>query len=461
MLFNSYEYIFFLVFVFLVNYQLREKQNLNNIFLLICSYIFYSFWDYRFLALIILSTFFNFNIALYIKKSPKKKYFLYTSIVFNLLVLVFFKYYNFFLDTFFDFLKIAGYENYNFTPLNIILPVGISFYTFQTLSYTIDVYKNEIEPTKDYIVFSTFVSFFPQLIAGPIERSKRFLPLLLAKRNFSSTRLMSGFRMVVIGLFKKIVIADNLAPKVNFIFENYETINPFLLLLGAVYFSVQIYCDFSGYSDIAIGSSRLLGLDLMTNFNFPYLSKNIKEFWNRWHISLSSWFRDYVYFNLGGSRKNYMITSRNILIVFLLSGLWHGANMTFVVWGLLHSIYYTLFKIFTNYLSINSKNCVIGSVYVLFNFIVISAFWIFFRSENLDQAINIFSILFNDWDFSYINFDFHLIYIFIYLLFDLSFSKFPKYDYRINLFDYIVLPILLLTVIKFIGNHNDFIYFQF
>ena len=277
------------------------------------------------------------------------------SITFNLGLLGFFKYFNFFIESWQESWKLMGIDTH-LSTLNIILPVGISFYTFQTLSYTIDVYRKQMKPTGNIVNFSVFVAFFPQLVAGPIERARHLLPQFTKARFFSEESGISGINLILWGLFKKIVIADSCANYVNIIFENYQQMNSLTLLMGAVYFAFQIYCDFSGYSDIAIGTARLFGFDLMQNFNYPYFSKSIPEFWRRWHISLSTWFRDYLYIPLGGSRVSTGKRVRNIFIIFLVSGLWHGANWTFLVWGALHAI------LFLPSLIINKKRKYVYSV---------------------------------------------------------------------------------------------------
>ena len=306
MLFNSFEYLIFLPTVFILYWFVFNKNlNIQNTLVLLSSYLFYGWWDYRFLSLIFLSTVVDYIIGLNIPKQDlqkNQKLLLWTSVLFNLSVLGFFKYYNFFVDSWIELFSSLGYEIKSVWTLNIILPVGISFYTFQTMSYTIDIYRKKLEPTKDFTSFATFVSFFPQLVAGPIERASNLLPQILKKREFNYEQVVQGIRLILWGMFKKVVIADSLAPIVDDIFSNYQDFGGGTLLLGAIYFSFQIYCDFSGYSDIAIGTSKLFGFELMSNFKFPYFSRNIGEFWRKWHISLSTWFRDYLYIPLGGSQ---------------------------------------------------------------------------------------------------------------------------------------------------------------
>ncbi|MEQ9581622.1 MAG: MBOAT family O-acyltransferase, partial [Arenibacter sp.] len=343
MLFNSIDFAFFLPLVFLL-YWFFTKNNLKyqNILIVFASYLFYGWWDWRFLSLIIFSTLVDFSIGNLLRNErniTKRKIYLWTSIVVNLGFLGFFKYYNFFIESFTEAFSFFG-NNIEGDRLNIILPVGISFYTFQTLSYTIDVYKEKLEPTKDIIAFTAFVSFFPQLVAGPIERATNLLPQFYKRREFNYALAIDGLRQILWGLFKKIVIADNCAKYANLIFNNSDDYSGSTLIMGALFFTFQIYGDFSGYSDIAIGTSRLFGFNLMQNFAFPYFSRDIAEFWRRWHISLSTWFRDYLYIPLGGSRGGTWMKIRNTFIIFIVSGFWHGANWTFVIWGFLNALYF-------------------------------------------------------------------------------------------------------------------------
>jgi D-alanyl-lipoteichoic acid acyltransferase DltB (MBOAT superfamily) len=327
MLFNSIDFAIFLPLVFILYWFATNKSlKLQNFLLVAASYLFYGWWDWRFLSLILFSTLVDYLVGIGLSKQEnqhKRKVLLWTSILVNLGFLGFFKYYNFFLDNFITAFTFFGTEIKS-NSLNIILPVGISFYTFQTLSYSIDVYKRKLEPTKDFVAFSAFVSFFPQLVAGPIERATHLLPQFYKKRTFDYSKAVDGMRQILWGLFKKIVIADNCAEYANLIFNNSADYSGSTLVLGALFFTFQIYGDFSGYSDIAIGTSRLFGFDLMRNFNFPYFSRDIAEFWRRWHISLSTWFRDYLYIPLGGSRGGTWMKVRNtgsVNHVMLLSNL--------------------------------------------------------------------------------------------------------------------------------------------
>lgn len=341
MLFNSLEFLIFFPIVFCVYWNIRNTRA-QNAMLVLVSYFFYGWWDWRFLGLIFVSSAVDFTLGRLIHRTDeqsKRLRLLIVSLVVNLGILGFFKYYNFFIDSFADLLGTVGLQA-NYSSLQVILPVGISFYTFQTLSYTIDIYRRRIEPTKDVIAFFAFVSFFPQLVAGPIERAKNLIPQFLRQRTFDPGAASDGFRQILWGFFKKVVIADNCAFIVDACFADPAGMQPLFLVIGLVCFAFQIYCDFSGYSDIAIGTARLLGFNLMQNFAYPYFSRDIAEFWRRWHISLSTWFRDYVYIPLGGSYSSKWKRIRNILITFVVSGFWHGANWTFVFWGFLHGLYY-------------------------------------------------------------------------------------------------------------------------
>lgn len=401
MLFNSIDFAIFLPIVFILYWFCTNNNlKLQNFLIVAASYVFYGWWDWRFLVLILFSSLVDYFVGLGLLKQEvqrKRKALLWTSIIINLGLLGFFKYYNFFIDNFiaaFSFFGTAIKPN----TLNIILPVGISFYTFQTLSYSIDVYRRKLEPTRSFIDFSAFVSFFPQLVAGPIERATHLLPQFYKKRTFDYTKAVDGMRQILWGLFKKIVIADNCAVHANLIFNHSADYSGSTLLLGALFFAFQIYGDFSGYSDIAIGTSRLFGFDLMRNFNFPYFSRDIAEFWRRWHISLSTWFRDYLYIPLGGSRGGIWMKIRNTFIIFIVSGFWHGANWTFVVWGALNAIYF-LPLLLTNSNRNNFDVIAKGKVFpglkefsfMLLTFTLTLFAWIFFRANDMAHAISYIS----------------------------------------------------------------------
>lgn len=397
MLFNSIEFAVFLPIVFGLYWFLCKKDHrAQNILLLIASYIFYGWWDWHFLGLIIFSSLVDYIVGIEFSKNHKKirrKGLLILSISINLGFLFYFKYSNFFIDSFTEAFTLLGYS-ISSERLNIILPVGISFYTFQTLSYSIDVYKQKLEPTKDLVSFLAYVSFFPQLVAGPIERATNLLPQFYSNRKFEYKNAINGMRQILWGLFKKVVIADNCATYANDIFTNYADLNSSTLIIGAILFAFQIYGDFSGYSDIAIGTAKLFGFKLMQNFSFPYFSRDIAEFWRRWHISLSTWFRDYLYIPLGGSRGTLILKVRNTFIIFLVSGFWHGANWTFLIWGLLHAAYYLPLLLLDrnrSNLNFNTENSVkshfIEFFKILFTFAITTFAWIFFRAENLQHAL--------------------------------------------------------------------------
>ena len=409
MLFNSIDFAIFLPIVFTLYWVLRNQLKLQNLLIVIASYIFYGMWDWRFLFLILFSTVVDYTMGILIEKNDsknKKKLFLWISILVNLGFLGYFKYSNFFLENFVYAFSFLG-QDLKFRGLEIVLPVGISFYTFQTLSYTIDVYRKKLSPTKDFIAFSAFVSFFPQLVAGPIERATHLLPQFYRKRKFDYELAVNGMRQILWGLFKKVVIADNCAQFANQIFNNYEDYSGSTLILGAVFFTFQIYGDFSGYSDIAIGISRLFGFDLMRNFAYPYFSRDIAEFWRRWHISLSTWFRDYLYIPLGGSRGGMWMKIRNTFIIFLVSGFWHGANWTFIIWGALNALYFLPLLLGgknRNHLEVVAYDKSLPSfkeilqIGVTFGLTVFA--WIFFRAENLGHAFGYISRIFHKTIFS-------------------------------------------------------------
>lgn len=438
--------------------------------MLIASYIFYASWDYRFLSLIIISTLLDFFIGIQLgKKRPQhiRKFLLIVSLTINLTILGFFKYYNFFIDSWVSLNQNFGFRA-NINTLNILLPVGISFYTFQTLSYTIDIYFRRIKPTKDLIAFGAFVSFFPQLVAGPIERASNLLPQFKQRIRFDFNKARRGIELIIWGLFQKIVIADNCATYVNTIFENHTKMNSLSLLLGAVYFAFQIYGDFAGYSNIAIGSARLFGLDLMRNFNYPYFSKNLGEFWRRWHISLSTWFRDYVFIPLGGSKINKAISIRNIFIVFLVSGFWHGANWTYILWGGIHAFFYIPLIFIQKNGLIKKKNIIFSDLFkVIGTFSLVCLAWIFFRSPSISYSYKYLIRLFTDLNFSSqflsierYNFELLiLIFCFIALEWYSRNHEHPIFGkYRLAKTTLILALILILGVFS---QHSEFIYFQF
>lgn len=410
MLFNSLGFAFFLPTVFLL-YWFAVGKNLKwqNLLLLFASYFFYACWDWRFLFLLIFSTLLDYFTGLKMQDAPnqsKKRFWFWLSIVINVGFLAVFKYYNFFAESFAGLLASFGLK-VNVWTIKVILPVGISFYTFHGLSYVIDIYKSKIKAERNFIDYAVFVSFFPLLVAGPIERATHLLPQIQQKREFVYTKAIDGLRQILWGLFKKVVIADNCAEIANTIFNDYTSYNGITLLAGALFFTFQIYCDFSGYSDIALGTARLFGIELLRNFAFPYFSRDIAEFWRRWHISLSTWFRDYLYIPLGGSKGGTWMKVRNTFIIFLVSGFWHGANWTFIVWGLLNALYFLPLLLSNknrDNLDIIAKGKLFPSAREFFGmsvtFMLTVFAWIFFRSESVGQAFNYISGIFSSSLFS-------------------------------------------------------------
>ena len=408
MLFNSFNFLFFLPIVFVLYWHVFQRNlRWQNIFVVVASYVFYGWWDCRFLLLIVFTSLCSYGSGLVIDRCYQRneqkaaKWWAGLNIVVNLLVLGVFKYFNFFIDNFQTVM--AGIGLTIDTPtLHVILPVGISFYTFQALSYTIDVYRRQLPVTRDIVAFFAFISFFPQLVAGPIERASNLLPQFLNRRSFDYAKAVDGLRQMLWGFFKKLVVADNCAVAVNNIWESYMDQSGLALWIAAFLFTFQIYCDFSGYSDIAIGCAKLFGINLRRNFDVPYFSRNIQEFWRRWHVSLLTWFRDYVYFPLGGSRCGRWLTVRNILIVFFLSGLWHGANWTFVLWGLYHGILLSLLFIIGS--GAKCKDIVADGrwfpslkelVQMIATFVLVLMGWIIFRAENISQLVGVGAKLFS------------------------------------------------------------------
>ncbi len=483
MLFNSIDFAVFLPLVFLLYWFINNKSlKLQNVLIVLASYLFYGWWDWKFLSLILISTVVDYLVGLRLNSEehePKRKALLWTSILVNLGFLGFFKYYNFFIENFQDAFSIFGLS-FQVNSLNIILPVGISFYTFQTLSYTIDIYNKRLKPTNDFIAFAAFVSFFPQLVAGPIERASNLLPQFYAKRQFDSQKAIDGLRQILWGLFKKMVIADNCAEYANIIFNNSSEYGGSALVLGALFFTFQIYGDFSGYSDIAIGTSRLFGFNLKRNFSFPYFSRDIAEFWRRWHISLSSWFRDYLYIPLGGSKGKLSSKIRNTFVVFVVSGFWHGANWTFIVWGLLNAIYFLPLLLSKQ----NRKNLDIvaqGKLFptlkeifqMLFTFSLIVIAWVFFRAESINHAVSYIAGIFSEnlFMFPYFKGDMMgafitilLIGIFIIIEWIGRESEFAIAKIGLNWrrsLRWAMYYLIIIAIFYFGGREQQFIYFQF
>ena len=490
MLFNSLDFAIFFPIVIFLYWIVSKKIVLRNILLLVASYVFYAWWDWRFLFLIIFSSFIDYIVGLKLHQTEdknKRKRLLIISLFFNLGFLFFFKYTNFFIDSFVDSFRLFG-KTLNVNTLNIILPVGISFYTFQTLSYTIDIYRKQLKPTKDWLAFFAFVSFFPQLVAGPIERASHLLPQFYKKHAFNYKLVKSGLLLVAFGLFKKMVIADRAAVYVNEVYNNVDDYGGVGFTYATILFAFQIYCDFSGYSDIAIGLGRTMGFDLMKNFNSPYISKSLTEFWRRWHISLSTWFRDYVYIPLGGSKKGKIRTYTNIFIVFVVSGLWHGAAMTFIIWGAIHGIVLMIekatFKIkqpLFNKLGLNNINTSNNLFFGAIIFVIVCFAWIFFRANSLNDSFYIINGIFTDFNFGDVfkketyliglkTNEFKVIFLSIIFLFAAELLH-MKYNlikmlnkqgviFRWSFYISIVLVIVLFGVY---GDENvqEFIYFQF
>ena len=487
MLFNSIDFAFFLPIVFVLYWVLFQRNiQRQNLLIAIASYIFYGWWNWRFLTLILFSTVVDYTLSLRMSKhsDPKKrKILLGTSLLVNLGLLGFFKYYNFFIANFVEAFSLFGQE-ITIRSLHIILPVGISFYTFQTLSYSIDVYRRKIEPTTDFVAFSAFVSFFPQLVAGPIERASNLLPQFHKERRFDYFQAVDGTRQILWGFFKKMVIADNCAKYADIIFHEPNAYSSVVLIFGAVMFAFQIYGDFSGYSDIAIGTSKLFGFNLMKNFAFPYFSRDMAEFWRRWHISLSTWFRDYLYIPLGGSQRRLKTTLRNTFIIFLVSGFWHGANWTFILWGALHAAYFVPLLLFAKnrrHLGDIAPSRVlptfrdVGSISITFALTVLA--WIPFRADNIHHTMEYYTALFTQDFFGNISLQFrsisngfHVVYIGIILLLFILFEwvqrnqphgLFFSINHRYKTVRISLYYLLVTLIFAFSGAHETFIYFQF
>ncbi len=473
MLFNTLDFAIFLPIVLVLYWTVFNRSlRWQNLFLVVVSYIFYSFWDWRFLSLIFMSSVVDFTVGRALVKTssqPRRKLLLYVSLFFNLGLLVVFKYFNFFVETFVDSFALFG-TSFNVNTWSILLPVGISFYTFQTLSYTIDIYKGKITATRDPVAFFAFVSFFPQLVAGPIERASNLLSQFEVRRTFQYNKNVDGLRLILGGLFKKMVIADNCALVVNSIFENYHDQSGSTLFFGAVFFAFQIYGDFSGYSDIAIGTSRLLGFDLMKNFNFPYLAQNLADFWRRWHISLSTWFRDYLYIPLGGSRVSKGRLIFNIFVVFLVSGLWHGANWTFVLWGFIHALFVIPVILFLKNNVTYSKDRRLPTFRQFINigatFFIVVVAWVFFRAETITDAFQYLKIVFSESLFTMPHIPRSGIVLLLgYMVLEwIQRHKDHVLDIayiRSGSLRYAIYYIVLFCVFYFAGDLQPFIYFQF
>lgn len=480
MLFNSIDFALFLPIVFVLYWFVTNRNlKLQNVLILVASYIFYGWWDYRFLSLLVFSTLVDYFVGwglLSQQNQLKRRLLLTLSIVVNLGLLGFFKYYNFFLDNFIAAFTFFG-QPIEARSLNVILPVGISFYTFQTLSYSIDVYRRKLEPTKDFIAFAAYVTFFPQLVAGPIERATNLLPQFYKKREFIYSRAIDGLRQILWGLFKKVVIADNAAEYANMIFNNSGDYSGSTLAIGVFLFSIQIYGDFSGYSDIAIGTSRLFGFSLMRNFAFPYFSRDIAEFWRRWHISLSTWFRDYLYIPLGGSKGGTMMKVRNTFIIFIVSGFWHGANWTFVIWGALNALYF-LPLLLANKNRTNLEIIAQGKhlpglkefMQMLLTFMLTMLAWVFFRAASVEHAFSILGEIFSPSILHAVELPktVFMVYALIAVFLTMEWMgreqqyAIAKLEVRWPRFARVAIYYgLALAIFLFAGKGQDFIYFQF
>ena len=476
MFFNSLNFAIFLPTVFILYWFVFNKnKSWQNGLLIIASYYFYACWDWRFLFLLIFSTVLDYFSGIQIEKSKslkESKFWFWLSIIINLGFLGVFKYYNFFTTSFATLINGFGFQ-VNPLLINVILPVGISFYTFHGLSYVIDIYYKRIKPEYNFIDYSLFVSYFPLLVAGPIERATHLLPQVKIKREFNFEKAKEGIQQIIWGLFKKVVIADTCSIFANNIFNNYQNLNSVALVLGVIYFAFQIYGDFSGYSDIALGTSKLFGIDLLKNFNFPYFSRDIAEFWRRWHISLSSWFRDYLYIPLGGSKGGRWLQIRNTFIIFLVSGFWHGANWTFIAWGLLHAIYFlplllrnknrnNLGDIINFKWNLNGLKIMMN---ILFTFFITTFAWIFFRAKTItdafayiDQILKFKIVISELYEFISFNIIFVLFYLLIFEFLNRKNSVTLANKYP---FISICLTIIIIVLFGQFGIKSEFIYFQF
>lgn len=479
MLFNSLEFLLFLPFVFILYWFVFNKRKIQNLLVVIASYVFYGWWDWRFLILIAITSlcsyFSGILLAHFNVERRIRSLINVCNIVLNVGILSTFKYFNFFADNLKVLFEGLGYH-LDYVTIDIILPVGISFYTFQALSYSIDVYRRKLCPTYDILEFFAFISFFPQLVAGPIERAVNLLPQFQVPRTFDYFKAVDGMRQMLWGFFKKMVIADNCAFIVNLYWNQYSSLNGISLFALGLLFSFQIYCDFSGYSDIAIGCAKLFGINLVRNFNYPYFSKSIPEFWRRWHISLMTWFRDYIYFPLGGSRCASWKIIRNTLIVFFISGLWHGANWTFVCWGVYHACLIAFYILF----DVNSKSSshieirmlpslkILMQMLMTFFFVIVG--WVIFRAEDVAQALSFINRMFTTmFD------DYHIVFERRYILYGLvllgvewiqrdkqhvlQLSNIKLFKYRTARWSLYI--VLIVAILGAMGQSQSFIYFQF
>lgn len=466
MLFNSIIFFIFLCIVVILN-SCKWNNDWRKVFLLVCGYVFYGYWDYKFCALLAFSTILDFYLASRIAKTEDiktRKLFLYISVFFNLGILCFFKYFNFFIDSF----KMAFSVDLDFLHLNLILPVGISFYTFQSLSYIFDVYRKHCKASASLLDYATFVAFFPQLMAGPIEKAGRLLPQIANLRLPKRDDYKIGLSLITVGMFKKVLIGDTSGKFVDHIFANTYDYHSDVLIFGVLMFAIQIYMDFSGYSLIAQGCARFLGVRVMTNFVTPYFAQNISDFWKKWHISLSTWLKDYVYiWFLGGNKRAAFRIYMNLLVTMLIGGLWHGASWNFVFWGLLHGLALIIHKLFSKKFPINSK---LWSYFTsLLTFVFVCFAWIFFRAENLDTSLEIIVSIAQFRSSSYFSILLKILifYFFITILLDILERKFGGSEYLAlsswSILCAIILPVWVAIVLYLytIVEPSPFIYFQF
>ncbi|KUJ63761.1 acyltransferase [Flavobacteriaceae bacterium CRH] len=477
MFFNSIAFAIFLPIVFFLYWFVFNKtKSTQNALLIIASYYFYSCWDWRFLFLLVFSTFLDYYTGIQIEKGKSersRKFWFWLSILVNLGFLGIFKYYNFFAASFSELLNTAGFKA---SPilLNVILPVGISFYTFHGLSYVIDIYYKRIKAEYNFVDYSLFVSYFPLLVAGPIERATHLLPQVKVKREFDFQVAKEGIYQIVWGLVKKVIIADTCATYANAIFDNYTSMNSFSLILGAIYFAFQIYGDFSGYSDIALGVSKLFGLDLLRNFNYPYFSRDIAEFWRRWHISLSSWFRDYLYIPLGGSKGGIWMKIRNTFIIFVVSGFWHGANWTYIAWGFINAVYFLPLLLSNsnrnNMDAIKLKlnfDSVKVIMRILYTFFLTCVAWVFFRAKTITDAVLYLkrTITNHDFSFQYLDnerYSYELLLVIAAFVL-IEWNNRNKIEPLSGKRSILKLSLAILAIMAFgtFSDYKEFIYFQF
>ncbi|WP_371735861.1 MBOAT family O-acyltransferase [Zobellia sp. B3R18] len=461
----------------------KKSLKIQNLLVIVASYVFYGWWDWRFLILIFFSTVLDFFVGQQIFKyqdnKQKAKYWLWVSVAFNLGLLGFFKYFNFFVDSFIESVNALGYSIKSVWTLRIILPVGISFYTFQTMSYSFDIYYKKLKPTTNFVSFAAFVAFFPQLVAGPIERASNLLNQINTRRVFNYEQATSGLKLILWGFFKKLVIADSLAPIVDDIFTNYPDYPASTLILGVSLFSFQVYGDFSGYTDIAIGTAKLFGVELMSNFKFPNFSRNIAEYWQRWHISLSTWFRHYLYIPMGGSRVSKLKSLRNIAVIFLVSGLWHGANWTFVFWGGIHALLYIpVFLMGRN--RVYADNVIAERTWlpsiteigqVLLTFFLVTFSRIFFRSPSLSSSFDFIKQISSNFRYEpymhpmgYRMLDFYVL-IALFTIYEYLIRKDERSPFKFSspVVRFLLYTLVVLSILLFYddGVNRSFIYFQF